>query len=159
MAMCIKISSGRYHASSLQYWRPNYMTVMTFVIAYLGTAIAFFGLDFIWLRFIAKDFYFSQLGSLLKESPQLGYAGAFYIFYVAGIVYLAIMPQLSGGTWKTAALAGLVLGLTAYGTYDMTNMSTLKNWPLKMSLVDLAWGGFVTSVAATVGFITVKQFG
>ena len=72
--------------------------------------------------------------------------------YVVGIVGLAVIPAVNGGSWTSALLAGALIGLVAYGTYDMTNMSTLKGWSLTLSLVDIAWGTVLTAVAATAGY-------
>jgi uncharacterized membrane protein len=125
--------------------------VLKYVIAYAATAVVFFGLDFIWLSRML-GFYRAEMGSLLLEQPKLGYAGAFYALYVVGIVALVVVPALGGGGWGQALAMGALLGLVAYGTYDMTNMSTLNGWSLKLALVDMAWGTFVTAAAATAGY-------
>lgn len=130
----------------------------TYVIAYIATAVVFFGLDFIWLSRIALNFYKSQIGDLMLAQPNFMAAGVFYLAYIGGIVYFAVMPALTGGTWTTALVAGAVLGFVAYGTYDMTNLSTLKNWPIAMSVVDLLWGTVLTSVAATAGYFITQRF-
>lgn len=125
--------------------------MLKFVVAYLATAVVFFGLDFVWLT-RALGFYREQIGGLLLDKPKLGFAGAFYAVYVVGIVGLAVIPALNGGGWSSALFAGALLGLVAYGTYDMTNMSTLKGWSLTLSLVDIAWGTVLTATAATAGY-------
>jgi uncharacterized membrane protein len=124
---------------------------MEFLVAYIGTAIVFFGLDFVWLS-KASGFYKREIGPLLLPKPNLTAAGVFYLFYIAGIVYFAVMPALNGGGWHTALLSGAVLGFIAYGTYEMTNLSTLKGWSLRMCLVDIVWGTALTGVAAVGGF-------
>ncbi len=126
--------------------------MLKYVIAYVATAVVFFGLDFVWLSRML-GFYRAEMGSLLLEQPKLGYAGAFYALYVVGIVALVVVPALSGGGWGQALAMGALLGLVAYGTYDMTNMSTLNGWSLKLALVDMAWGTFVTATAATAGYL------
>ena len=125
--------------------------MLKYVIAYVATAVVFFGLDFVWLSRML-GFYRAEMGSLLLEQPKLGYAGAFYALYVVGIVALVVVPALGGGGWGQALAMGALLGLVAYGTYDMTNMSTLNGWSLKLALVDMAWGTFVTAAAATAGY-------
>lgn len=125
--------------------------MLKYVIAYAATAVVFFGLDFVWLSRML-GFYRSEMGGLLLEQPKLGYAAGFYALYVVGIVALVVVPALGGGGWGQALLMGALLGLVAYGTYDMTNMSTLKGWSLNLALVDMAWGTFVTAVAATAGY-------
>ena len=129
---------------------------MLYLKAYAVTLITFLGLDFIWLGVIARGFYASQLGSLMSDRINVVAAGGFYLAYGAGIVFFAIAPALAEGSWKTAALNGLFLGLLAYGTYDMTNIATLRNWPVAMSLVDLAWGGILTGISASAGFWAVR---
>src|SRR5690606_30249930 len=111
---------------------------MTYVVAYIATAVVFLGLDAIWLSRIALGMYRQELGALLLDKPNLPIAAAFYLLYVAGIVVLAIVPALGeGGGWIKALLLGAVLGLVAYGTYDITNLSTLKGWSTRLALIDI----------------------
>ena len=131
--------------------------MLKFIVAYAATAIVLFGLDFIWLSRMF-GFYQSQMGGLLLEKPRLGYAAAFYAVYVIGVVVLVVLPSASTGSWVNALLGGALLGLVAYGTYDMTNMAVLKGYQLPVALVDMAWGTFVTSVAATAGTLTLAFF-
>ena len=126
---------------------------MTWVKAYAGTLVAFLALDAVWLGVIAKNFYAQRIGSLMRDSPHWGAAGLFYLVYLGGIVFLAVNPALTAGSWKTAALYGAVLGFVAYGTYDMTNWATLEGWPADMVAVDLAWGTCLTALAATAGYL------
>ena len=129
---------------------------MTYVVAYIATAVVFLGLDALWLSKVALGMYRQELGSLLLERPNLAIAGAFYLLYVGGIVVLAVAPALSEGNWWRALLMGAVLGLVAYGTYDITNLSTLKGWSTRLALIDIAWGTALTAVAATIGYWAVK---
>lgn len=128
-----------------------------YIVAYVATAAVFFGLDFIWLGKVATGFYRSQLGDMMLERPNFTAAGIFYLIYVAGLVYFAVQPYLSGGSWGQAFIAGAILGLIAYGTYDMTNLATLKNWPLVMSLVDMAWGTVLSGTAAALGLLITRK--
>jgi len=125
---------------------------MIFVKAYAVTLIVFLGLDALWLGVVAKNFYASQLDALMRENVNFVAAGAFYLAYVGGIVYFALTPALADGSWQKAAINGALLGLLAYGTYDVTNIATLKDWPLTMSLVDVAWGSILTGTSAAMGF-------
>lgn len=126
------------------------------VIAYISTAFVFFAIDFVWLSKMTGLFYRARMGDMLLAQPNFAVAGAFYLIYVAGIVYLAVLPALTSGNWSTALISGAVLGLVAYGTYDMTNLATLKNWSLSLSIVDIAWGTFLTAVSATAGYLVVS---
>lgn len=127
--------------------------MLNFAIAYAGTALVFFGLDFVWLTTMASSFYRSRIGELLLDQPNLGVAGLFYLVYVAGLVHFAVLPAFQAGSWVTAVANGALLGLVAYGTYDMTNLSTLKNWSISVSIVDIAWGVTLSAVAATCGYL------
>lgn len=129
-----------------------------FIIAYVSTALVFFAIDFVWLSKMTGLFYRARMGDMLLAQPNFAVAGAFYLIYVAGIVYLAVLPALNSGNWYTALISGAVLGLVAYGTYDMTNLATLKNWSLSLSIVDMAWGTFLTAVSATAGYLVVSVF-
>lgn len=131
---------------------------MPYVIAYISTAVVFFALDYLWLTRIAIGFYREQIGSLMLASPNFAAAGVFYLFYVVGVVYFVVMPAVSAGSLVTALINGALLGLLAYGTYDMTNLATLKGWSLQMSLVDMAWGAFLTATAAAAGYLAVSRF-
>ena len=129
---------------------------MSYVVAYIATAVVFLGLDAVWISKIALGLYRKDLGGQLLDKPNLAVAGLFYLFYIAGIVILAVSPALAEGNWLKALLFGAVLGLVAYGTYDFTNLSTLKNYTVRLALTDLAWGTALTAVSATIGYWAVK---
>jgi uncharacterized membrane protein len=130
--------------------------MQTYLMAYIATAAVFLGLDYLWLSRVAIGFYRSQIGEILSDRPNFTAAGVFYLFYVVGIVYFAVLPGVQKGSLVTAIGSGALLGLIAYGTYDMTNLSTLKVWSLSLSLVDMAWGAFLTAVAAGAGYWAVS---
>ena len=132
--------------------------MVTHLVAYASTAFVFFAVDFVWLTKISTGLYRPQLGEMLLDQPNLLIAGLFYLFYVGGIVYFAVAPALADGGWSKALIAGLVLGFVAYGTYDLTNLSTLRGWPWSVTLIDLAWGTALTGVAAVSGFFITQYF-
>ncbi|XUY27035.1 DUF2177 family protein [Agrobacterium sp. rho-8.1] len=129
---------------------------MDYFIAYVGTAIVFFGFDFLWLSKLAIGFYRREIGGLMLAKPNFAAAGIFYLFYIAGIVYFAVVPALNGDSWQSALVSGAILGFIGYGTYDMTNLSTLKGWSLKMCVVDIIWGTVLTGAAAVGGYWLVQ---
>jgi uncharacterized membrane protein len=131
---------------------------MTYLISYLATALVFLGLDFLWLTRISPTYYRSRIGELLLAQPNFAAAAAFYLLYVAGIVYFAVVPALNAGNWTTALLSGAILGLVAFGTYDMTNLATLKGWSLQVSLVDMLWGMVITATSATTGYLVTMHW-
>lgn len=124
--------------------------------AYLGAAIVFLGLDFAWLAISNKRTYRPILGAILLDKPRLTPAVVFYLIYLGGLTLFAIEPALRNGDWKTAAFLGAALGLVAYGTYDLTNQATLTVWRLQITLVDLAWGTFVSAAGATAGYAAAR---
>ena len=126
--------------------------MLHYAIAYCVTLVAFLFVDFFWLTRVARDFYAGQIGTLLLDQPRLGVAAGFYCLYVVGIVAFAVMPALKANAPGTALVLGALLGLIAYGTYDLTNYATLKDWPLLVVVVDMAWGAGLTSVSAIAGF-------
>lgn len=125
--------------------------------AYLSTVILFLAVDAIWLGIIARGFYRDQLGHLMLESPRLGLAMVFYLFYAAAITVLVVMPAVRSGVWWHAAVYGGILGLAAYGTYDITNTATLRDWPALVSVVDMAWGTVLTAGVAYVAWAIASR--
>ena len=130
----------------------------TYLIAYAATALVFFGMDFTWLSLTMKSFYKTNLGTLLADNPNLVVGGLFYVFYVIGIVYFAVLPATMQGSWLQALCTGAFLGFIAYGTYDMTSWATIRDWPGIVSIVDIVWGTVATGVAATAGYFAVRYF-
>lgn len=131
-----------------------------YLLLYGATALVLFPLDAIWLGYVARGFYVSRLGDLMLDQPRFGVAALFYLFYVAGIVWFAILPNLSSGSVVGALLAGAALGFIAYGTYDATNFATLRGYPVSLAVVDVIWGTVLTGVAAAGGlFIATRWFG
>ena len=130
-----------------------------YLVAYLATALVFVGLDFVWLSLTGPSLYRPILGPLLADKLNGAAAAAFYLIYIAGVVFLAVRPAFEAGAWRTAAINGLVLGVVAYATYDLTNQATLKLWATKLTLMDMAWGGGLTAVAATAGYLAAEKLG
>ncbi len=125
---------------------------MKFLVAYLITAAIFLIIDYIWLGFIMKDYFQTALGHLMADEVNLSIAAVFYLFYAAGIVLLCIHPAMTDGGWVKAAYLGAALGFLAYGTYDITNLATLRDWPVQMAVIDVAWGTALTSLSAGLGY-------
>lgn len=132
---------------------------MRFIMAYIAVAVVFFALDALWLTQIALGLYRRQLGDLLLENPNLPIAALFYLLFVVGVVLLAVFPAVEAKSWLNALWMGGLLGLVAYGTYDLTNLSTLRNWSLTVSLADLAWGTALSAVSAVAGYFAVVLVG
>ncbi|HEY0600201.1 DUF2177 family protein [Brevundimonas sp.] len=125
---------------------------MRYLLAYLGSGVVMAVLDAIWLTTVGPRLYRPAIGELLAPEPNLRIAVVFYLIYVAGIVFLAVTPALRDGSALRAVTTGAILGLVAYATYDLTNQATLRVWPAHITLIDLAWGTFVTGAAALGGY-------
>ena len=111
----------------------------------------FFVIDMIWLVLIAKDFYRKQVGFLMRPDINWFAATVFYILFIAGLVIFVISPAVEKKSWVHALISGSLFGLIAYATYDLTNLATMKNWPLLVTVIDLIWG---TVLAASVSALT-----
>jgi len=107
----------------------------------------FLALDFLWLGILAKNFYQSQLGGLLGEVNWVA-AALLYAVLVFGVVYFAAYPAAIKNSVLFALLGGALFGFIAYATYDLTNLATLRNWPLMASVVDMIWGAIVCGLAS-----------
>jgi len=132
--------------------------VIKYAIAYGGAATAFFVIDFLWLSLMTRTFYRERIGHLMADNLNMSAAMGFYLLYVVGVIVFAVMPALQSDSWKTALVLGGLLGLIAYGTYDMTNLATLRDWPVSVALVDMAWGTVLTAVSATAGYLACRAF-
>jgi uncharacterized membrane protein len=125
-------------------------------VAYLATLVSFALVDFVWLALIAKDLYIRGIGHLMADSPNWTAAVLFYLLFIVGLLYFAVVPALEAGSWRRATLNAALFGFLAYATYDLTNLATLKGWPVSIVIADLAWGTFVSAVASTAGFFITR---
>jgi uncharacterized membrane protein len=131
------------------------MTFRQTVILYLITLAVFFAVDMIWLGVVAKGFYRKHLGYLM--GPKVNWAAAllFYLVFIAGLLIFVIRPALAQGEPFKALLMGALFGLISYATYDLSNLATLKDWPMVVTVVDLVWGttlgGLVSLAGALLG--------
>lgn len=131
---------------------------MRYLLAYLGAGVTMAVLDAIWLSTMADRLYRPVIGSIMADKPDLRVAGVFYLLYVFGIVFLAVLPGLREGSLVRTVTTGAVFGLVAYATYDLTNQATLRVWSTQLTLIDLAWGTFVTTAASLGGYLLARRF-
>lgn len=120
-----------------------------YIKLYLATLIAFFVVDLIWLGLVARTFYRKHLGFLLAPNTNWIAAIAFYLLFILGILVFVVVPGLDDNSLKTTLLRAALFGLITYATYDLTNLATVKDWPLLVTIVDLAWG-IVLSVTVSL---------
>lgn len=128
-----------------------------FIKTYLITLPVFLTIDLIWLSLIAKKFYAQYLGYLMKTNVNLIAAGVFYLLFVVGLVVFSVLPALEKNSWTQALFLGALLGLISYATYDLTNLATIKDWPLVVTIVDMVWGTVLgASVSLASYYIATK---
>jgi uncharacterized membrane protein len=132
--------------------------IMKTATAFIATGLGFAAIDSIWLITMSTRLYKPEIGELMAENFRLGPAIVFYLLYIAGILVFAVQPALASGKWQTALVQGALFGFFCYMTYDMTNYATLKVWSLKVTVLDLMWGTFLTGSAATVGMLVTRKF-
>ncbi len=125
---------------------------------YLATLFAFLLIDGIWLGLVARGFYGRYLGYLLRPSPNWFAAILFYLLFVGALLLFVVLPALQHESWKRALVYGAIFGLVTYATYDLTNLATIKDWPLIVTVVDLAWGTAIGAAASSVGFLAGRLF-
>lgn len=119
---------------------------MVFLKHYLIALVVFTVIDMVWLLFISKNLYKAKIGHLMAEKVNLPAAAIFYLLFIAALVFFVINPAVERQSVLYALGAGAFFGLVAYGTYDLTNLATLRDWPVSLTIIDLAWGSFVTGL-------------
>jgi len=124
-----------------------------FTKLYLIALPVFFAIDILWIGVVAKSFYFKQIGSLLKPDVNWAAAIIFYLLFIVGLVVFVITPAVEKNSWMHAILFGALFGLVCYATYDLTNLALAKDWPLLVTIVDLAWGAFLASSVSVITYL------
>jgi uncharacterized membrane protein len=125
----------------------------TFLAAYAVVLAVMGALDAVWLGWLALDFYRRELGPLMTDSVRVVPAAIYYLCYPLAVVYLALTPQPAN--WRSAALRSAVLGMAAFGVYDLTNLSTLRGYSVAMTVVDILWGTFATMLGGSAAYAVV----
>jgi len=130
-----------------------------FFVSYFIAAVTMIIIDFIWLTLMMKPFYQKQIGHLMTNTPVMLPIILFYGIFILGLIVLVVSPALSGNfSYLKLFLYGALFGLVAYGTYDLTNHATLKNWPAIVTIVDLIWGTLLTGTVAVIAKFITKFF-
>ncbi|MDR3500537.1 MAG: DUF2177 family protein [Parvibaculum sp.] len=126
--------------------------MLRYAVAWLSTAVVFVALDAVWLTNMG-GWYRAALGDLMAPEFRLAPAAIFYVLFLVGLVVFAVAPALGEGRFATALVQGALFGFFTYATYDLTNQATLAHWPLKLTLVDLAWGATLSGASAALGYL------
>lgn len=119
----------------------------------------FFIIDMVWLGLVAKNFYSKQIGFLTKTDINWFAAILFYLLFIVGIVVFVVTPALEKKSWINALIFGALFGLITYSTYDLTNLATIKNWPLIVTVVDLIWGTVLAGSVSVISFFVAVRLG
>lgn len=132
------------------------MTILNLMKLYLITVPIFFAIDMVWITSMNSRFYAKYLGDLLTQKINWPAAIIFYLIYIVAILVFAVLPSLKSESLQTAILLGMFFGFVAYATYDLTNLATLRNWPLNVTLVDMAWGSVLTGSVAGLAYLVAR---
>jgi len=124
---------------------------------YFATLIAFFAIDMVWLGLVAPAFYRKYLGFLMAPKPNWLAAVAFYLLFIVGILFFVVVPGLEANSLKRTLLSAALFGLITYATYDLTNLATVKDWPVLVTVVDMIWGTVLSVAVSYVGFVAGKS--
>lgn len=127
-----------------------------YVKLYFATLVAFFAIDLVWLGLVARTFYRKYLGFLMAPEVNWPAALIFYLLFVVGLLVFAILPGLEAGSLKATLVRAALFGLIAYATYDLTNLATLRDWPLLVTIVDLVWGTVLSVAVCCAGYMAGK---
>ena len=130
-----------------------------FIKLYLIALPVFLIIDMVWLTLIAKSFYAKQIGFLMAKNPNLLAALIFYLIFIVGLIVFVITPALDKKSWIDALLMGAFFGLVTYSTYDLTNLATVKDWPLIITVIDLIWGMTVSATVSIITFFIATKIG
>lgn len=130
-----------------------------FIKLYLIALTVFLAIDMVWLTLIAKNFYAKQIGYLMAKNPNLWAALIFYLIFIAGLIVFVITPALDKKMWVHALTLGAFFGLVTYATYDLTNLATIKNWPLTITIVDLIWGTILSASVSVITYFIARKIG
>jgi uncharacterized membrane protein len=126
---------------------------------YFATLLIFFAIDLLWLGFVARTFYRKYLGFLMAPSPNWFAALLFYLLFIVGIVVFVVAPGLKENSLQTTLVRAALFGLITYATYDLTNLATLKDWPIVVTVVDMLWGTFLSVAVSLASFFVGKWLG
>lgn len=130
--------------------------VIYYLKLYLATLVIFLAIDILWLSLIARRFYAKYLGFLLSAQPVWSAAILFYLLFVAGVLVFVVLPGLQVDSAKRVLLLGALFGLVTYGTYDLTNLALVKEWPWIVTVVDMFWGAALAAMVSYFGYMIGK---
>lgn len=132
--------------------------MMEAIKTYMIALIVFFSIDIVWLAVVAKDLYRKEIGFIMSDVPNWIVAIIFYLIFITGLVFFVINPAVGKNSWTYALFVGMFFGFITYATYDLTNLAKLKDWPIKITIIDLLWGSSIGGMVSTITFFVLKLF-
>lgn len=147
-----------HSSESATCYDERMLTTLQYVAVYAVSVPVFFAIDMVWLGLVATTFYRSQIGHLMGDAVNWPVAFAFYFLFLVGLLIFAILPAIEAQSFMKALVYGALFGFFTYMTYDLTNWSTLRDWPMLVSLVDIAWGTFLSASVASVTYWLAVTF-
>ena len=130
-----------------------------YLTTYAAVLVVMLALDMLWLGLVAKDLYQEGIGHLMADKPGIAAAVAFYLVYAAGLIVFVVAPNADEPRWGRTQLMGALFGLCAYATYDLSNLATLKAWPVGLTFIDMCWGTVISMLAAGAGRLAMNWAG
>lgn len=128
------------------------------ILLWIVAAILFLAIDMVWLLWLGRSIYVTEIGDILRQPPNMAAAGAFYILYVTGLMIMVIWPAFQAQSVSQALIYGALLGLIAYGTYDLTNLAVMKGFTTRIAIIDMAWGTVLTGAVSALTVLAGTRF-
>lgn len=128
-------------------------------LAYFAvTFVVFMGIDLIWLGFVAKNIYSKYLGYLMAPNVNWLAALIFYVIFIVGVLYFVIAPSLVDRDFTQLVIRAMLFGFMTYATYDLTNLATVRNWPITITIIDLIWGTTLSTSVSVISYLIITNF-
>ena len=128
------------------------------ILLWIVAAVLFLAIDMVWLLWVGRSIYVTEIGDILRQPPNMAAAGAFYILYMTGLMIMVIWPAFQAQSVSQALMYGALLGLIAYGTYDLTNLAVIKGFTTRIALIDMAWGTVLTGAVSALTVLVGTRF-
>jgi uncharacterized membrane protein len=128
------------------------------IVLWLAAAVLFLAIDMVWLLWLGRSIYVSEIGGILRQPPNMAAAGAFYVLYITGLMIMVIWPAFKAQSVAQGLAYGALLGLIAYGTYDLTNLAVMKGFTTKIAIIDMIWGTILTGSVAALTVLVGTRF-
>lgn len=131
---------------------------MKWLVYFAITFVVFMGIDLIWLGFVAKNIYSKYLGYLM--APRVNWVAAlvFYVIFITGVLYFVIAPSLVDRDFTQLVIRAMLFGFITYATYDLTNLATVRDWPITITVIDLIWGTTLSTSVSVISYLIITNF-